>query len=316
MFASHAIAQANIVENQSTFIYVDASAGSDSNSGAQSAPLKTVQAAVNKASTLNQQGVGVKIIVNPGVYRESVVVGNYKATSATLTIQSAVTGKAIIAGSDVVPGWTQENSTTWSAPFSHTTGFCAIPSGWPTTYAPVIQRTEMVFVNGTPLTQSISSADVKPGTFFFSDGYQMLHIAPPAGTNMSTAVVEVASRPSTMNITSRSNIVLRGLVFEHAADCINTSGVSLNSINNLLIDSVQANWNNWGGLGIYSSTNITVQNSVANYNGGTGLLGNKNQNLLLSFNESDYNNWRGAQGAFYDWAMGGTKFFQTHTGTD
>jgi len=312
---SRVSAQANVVENQATYIYVDANAGSDSNSGAQAAPFKTIQAAINKASPLNQQGVGVKVIVNAGMYREAVTIGNYKSTSATLTVQAAVAGTAIISGSNVVTGWTQQNSTTWQAPFSDTTGFCAMPSGWPTTFAPIIQRTEMVFVNGTPLTQSIASADVKPGTFFFSDGYQMMHIAPPAGTNMSTAVVEVASRPSTMNITGRSNIVLRGLVFQHAADCINTSGVSINSSNNVLIDSVQANWNNWGGLGVYTSTNITVQNSVASYNGGTGFLGNKNQNVLHSFNESDYNNWRGAQGAFYDWAMGGDKFFQTHNAT-
>jgi hypothetical protein len=42
---------------------------------------------------------------------------------------------------------------------------------------------------------------------------------------------------------------------------------------------------------------------------------NQDQSLLFSFNESDYNNWRGAQGAFYDWAMGGTKLFETHTAT-
>jgi hypothetical protein len=39
---------------------VDARLGSDANSGAQSSPFKTVQAAVNKANLLNQQGTGVK----------------------------------------------------------------------------------------------------------------------------------------------------------------------------------------------------------------------------------------------------------------
>jgi hypothetical protein len=315
VFASRADAQANVVENQSTLVYVDASAGLDSNSGAQSSPFKTVQAGVNKANTLNQQGIGVKVIVNPGVYRETVQIGNYKTTSATLTIQAATSGKAIIAGSDVLTGWTQENSTTWQAPFSDKTGFCAIPSGWPTTMAPIIQRTEMVFVNGTPLTQVLASNQLTPGTFFYSDGYQMVHISPPAGTNMSTAVVEVAARPSTLWMGNRSNVVLRGLVFQHAANCLNTSGVSINSSTNVLIDSVQANFNNWGGLGIYSSNNVTLQNSVASYNGGIGFMGNKDQNVLLSFNESDYNNWRGAQGAFYDWAQGGTKMFQTHGAT-
>ena len=116
VFAGRASAQANVVENQTTLLYVDASAGSDSNAGAQSTPFKTIQAAVNKANSLNQQGIGVKVIVNSGVYRESVAIGNYKTTSATLTIQAGVAGKAIIAGSNVVTGWSQQNATTWQAP--------------------------------------------------------------------------------------------------------------------------------------------------------------------------------------------------------
>lgn len=308
-------AQANVVENQTTYLYVDANSGSDSNAGAPSSPLKTIQAAINKAATLNQQGVGVKVVVNPGVYRETVNIGNNKSTTATLTVQAAVAGTAILSGSNVVTGWSQQNATTWQVPFSDTAGFCPIPSGWPSTYAPIIQRSEMVFVNGTPLTQVLAFNDMKPGTFYFSDAYQLLHIAPPAGTNMATALVEVAARPTTLKVSGRSNVVLRGLVFRHAANCMNSAGASIGSSSNILIDSVQALWNNWGGLGIYSSSYVTLQNSIASYNGGVGIVTNQDQNLLFSFNESDYNNWRGAQGAFYDWAMGGTKLFETHTAT-
>lgn len=307
--------QATVIENQSTYIYVDALNGSDGNSGIQTSPVQTIQAAVNKANANNQKGIGTKVVIAPGVYRESVTIGNYKVTSATLTLQAAVAGTAIIAGSNVVTGWTQQTSAIYQTPWAYSLGFCPIPSGWPTTFAPIIQRTEMVFVNGVPLTQVMSFNDLRPGSFFVSDGYSMMHIDPPTGTNMATAVVEAAVRPMTLNVVGRSNIVLRGLVFEHAADCLNTSSVTFNSSSNILIDSVQARWNNWGGIGVYGSSNITVQNSVANYNGGTGILGNKDQNALYNFNESDYNNWRGAQGAFYDWGMGGTKLFAMHTTT-
>jgi Right handed beta helix region len=308
-------AQANIVENQTTFVYVDAKTGSDSNSGAQSSPFKTLQAGINKAITINQQNIGVKVIVNSGVYRESIQIGNYKATRAPFTIQAAVTGAAIVSGADVITGWAQQNSTTWQAPFSDSTGFCAIPSGWPATYAPITRRTEMVFVNGTPLTQVMAYADLKPGTFFFSDAYRMLHISPPAGTNMATAVIEAAVRPTTFTAIGRYNFVVRGLVFRHAANCLNTSSFNIFGSTQVLIDSVQALWNNWGGLGIYTSNYFTVQNSVANYNGGAGILGDQDKYSLFSFNETDYNNWRGAQAAFYDWAMGGIKLFQMRNAT-
>jgi hypothetical protein len=313
--ASRVSAQANVVENQATYVYVDAKAGSDGNSGAQTAPFKTIQAAITKANAFNQQGIGVKVIVNAGVYREAVTIGSSKASSATLTVQAAVAGAAIIAGSNVITGWSQQNSTTWQTPWSNTNGFCAVPSGWPTSYAPIIQRTEMIFVNDIPLTQVMSFNDMKPGTFFFSDAYQQLHIAPPTGTNMATAVVEAGIRPATLTVTGRNNLVLRGLVFRHAANCLNTAGAGIYNSNNVLVDSVQAIWNNWGGLGVYTSTNFTVQNSVASYNGGAGILGDQDKNSLYSFNETDYNNWRGAQGAFYDWAMGGAKLFQMRTST-
>jgi len=309
-----ASAQADVIENQRTYLYVDAKLGSDGNSGAASSPFRTVQAAVNKGNYYNQQGVGVKIIVNAGIYREFVNIGNYRTTGATLTLQAAVPGTAVISGSDVLNGWAASGgiyTKAWTYPISS----CPVPGGWPSTFAPIALRTEMIFVNGTPLTQVTAWADLRPGTFFLNTIYAMLHIYPPAGTDMSTALVEAAVRPSTFALVNRSNVVLRGLVFQHAAGCIVTSGANIFSSNNVLIDSVQARWNNWGGLGIYSSNNVTVQNSVANYNGGVGFYGDKGQNVLLSFNESDYNNWRGAQGAFYDWGMGGTKFFQTHGAT-
>jgi Right handed beta helix region len=308
-------AQANIVENQTTNLYVDANVGSDSNSGAQTKPFRTLQAGIDKAITLNQQNIGVKVIVNSGVYRESIQIGNYKATRAPFTIQAAVTGGAIVSGADVIHGWTQQNSTTWQAPFSDSIGFCAIPSGWPAGFAPIIQRTEMVFVNGMPLTQVMAFADLKPGTFFFSDAYQLLHISPPTGTNMATAVVEGAVRPTTFTAIGRYNLVVRGLVFRHAANCLNTSSFNIFGSTQVLIDSVQALWNNWGGLGVYTSNNFTVKNSVASYNGGAGILGDQDKYSLFSFNETDYNNWRGAQGAFYDWAMGGAKLFEMRTST-
>jgi hypothetical protein len=309
-----ASAQASVTENESTYLYVDAKAGSDSNSGAQSSPFKTVQVAVNKANLLNQQGTGVRVVVNSGVYREFVNIGNYKTTSAPLTLQAAVAGTAIIAGSDVLTGWSNSGGI-YSRGWTYAQSACTAPAGWPAPFAPIALRTEMIFVNGTPLTQVLSWSDMTPGTFFINYAYAVIHINPPTGTDMSTAVVEAAVRPQTLSLLGRSNVVLRGLVFRHAANCINTTGTVISGSNNVLVDSVQALWNNWGGLGLYSSNNITVQNSIGSYNGGVGFHANKSQNVLFNFNESDYNNWRGAQAALYDWGMGGTKFMYMRSTT-
>ena len=307
--------QANVVENEASVLYVDAHAGSDSNSGVSSSPLKTIQAAVNKANINNQKSIGTKIIVNAGVYRETVNVYSFSGlTSAPLTIEAATNGTAIIAGSDVLTAWSSDPqySGAYVANWIPAQSTCALPSGWPAVQ-PIALRTEMLFVNNAALTQVLAYSDLKPGTFFVNTTDGTVHMWPPAGVDPYSATVEVASRAKTISVGSRSNIVLRGLVFEHASTCINASGATITSSSNVLVDTIQANWNNWGGLAISGSSNVTVQNSLGSYNGGVGFQGTKDQTTLYTNNETDYNNWRGAQATLYDWASGGAKFFQMRT---
>jgi len=303
-----ASAQAHVTEGQTTYIYVDAKSGNDSHSGAKSSPLKTIQAAVDKADTNNEKNVATKIIVNSGVYREDVNISAYKSTGATVTLQAAVTGAAIIDGANVLSNWSLTSNGVYTHTWTPNLGTCAIPSGWPSTIPTIARRTEMFFLNGQPLTQVMATSQLRPGTFFVSEAGNMAYVDPPSGTNMSTATIEAAVRRNTLTISSRSNIVLRGMVFQHAASCVNTAGVVVNSSSNILFDSDKARWNNWGGIGIYGTKNLTVQNSVSSHNGGVGFISTNDQYVLFSFNESDYNNWRGAQGALYDWGMGGAKF--------
>ena len=82
-------------------LYVDAQSGSDSNSGSSSSPLKTIQAAVNKANTNNQKSIGTKIVVNAGVYRETVNIDPVSGlTSPRSPLRAASNGAAIISASD------------------------------------------------------------------------------------------------------------------------------------------------------------------------------------------------------------------------
>ncbi len=301
-------AQAHVTENQTTYLYVDANSGNDGHAGTKSSPVKTIQAAVDKANTNNQKNTGTKIIVNAGVYREDVNIGSYRSTSAPITIEAAVTGAAVLDGADVLTGWSQQTSTIYSHTWSPNLGTCAIPSGWPGTIAPIARRTEMIFVNGIPLTEVMSYGQIRRGTFWVNESTNMIYLSPSPSVNMSTAKVEAAVRRQILTVSNRTNLVFRGLVFRHAASCINTAGVTVNSSSNILFDKDQVLWNNWGGIGIYSTNNVTVQNSVASYNGGIGLMSSRVKYVLFNFNETDYNNWRGAMTALYDWGMGGTKF--------
>jgi Right handed beta helix region len=310
-----ASAQASVSENATAYIYVDANSGSDGNSGAANSPFQSIQAAIDKADNDNQNGVGVKVIVKPGVYREAVTIGNYRSTGASLIIEAPQPGSAIISGSDQLTGWNDEGGGIYSHPWSTSSGDCPVPSGWPASIAEIGRRADMVFIDGAPLTQVIAQSQLRPGTFFVSDGRDMMYVYPASGVNIYSATVEAAHRNSTLNLAGRNNVVLRGLVFRHAASCINNTSVNIYGSSNVLIDSVQALWNNWAGLGIYTTNNVTVQNSVASHNGGVGIMAANDQNALLNSNQTDYNNWRGAQTALFDWGMGGAKLMYMRNAT-
>jgi hypothetical protein len=311
LLGTGANAQANISENASKYIYVDADSGSDGNSGSSGSPFRTIQAAINQANNANQDGTAVKVIVNPGVYRETVNISAYQSTGASLVVESPTPGAAVIAASNVLSNWNDQGNGIYTHAWSPNFGACDVPSGWPTSFAEIARRTEMLYVNGKPLTQVMSTSQLKPGTFFASEGGNTVYAYPDASVDMNNATVEAGMRSQTLTISSRTNVVIRGLTFRHATSCINTSGVAVYGSSNILFDSVQALWNNWGGLGFYSTNNLTVQNSVASHNGGVGIMAAKSQNALLNSNETDYNNWRGSEGALFDWGMGGTKMMYT-----
>lgn len=310
-----ASAQAHVTENQTTYIYVDANSGNDGNAGTTNSPLRTVQAAATKANTNNRKGVGTKVIIRPGTYRETVTVGAYQSTSAPVTFEASVAGTAIISGSDLLANWTKDNATIWSHSWTPNLGSCAVPAGWPATIAPIARRTEMLFINGIPLTEVMTYGELRAGTFFVNETTNAIYAYPSPYVDMYTAKIEAATRRETLAVSNRTNLVFRGLVFEHAANCINSASAVVSGSSNILFDSVQALWNNWGGIGVYGTNNLTVQNSIANNNGGVGFLGAQDQYVLFNTNQSDYNNWRGAQAALYNWGMGGTKLMEMRNTT-
>jgi Right handed beta helix region len=314
MVGGYAFGQARITENQKTSIYVDRGAGSDLNAGITAdKPFATIQTAVNKAIAYAKAGIGTKVEINPGIYRETVSL-NY-ASKVPVTIEASTPGTVFIDGADVLANGSPIGGGVYAYSWKDTVGGCALPSGWYTGMPPIVQANEMIFVNGKLMTQVMSSSQLRPGTAYFDTTSDQVQVYPPSGTNLGTAQIEVASRQSTLAIGGASDIVFRGLAFEHAAACLNETGATVNSSSNILFDNDTANWNNWGGLGVNTSTNITVENTIADFNGGPGLSGWEDVDSSWQNNETDYNNWRGAMVGLYDFADGGLKLMRAHTAT-
>jgi hypothetical protein len=312
--------QANVNEaSETASIYVDAVNGNDSNSGTKTAPLKTIGAGVKLAEANNNSSIGSKVIINPGTYREAVVIDNTrKSTNVPMTFQAATNGTAIVSGANLITGWTayKGSSTIYEASWPYNFSVCPAEAGAPVQQQIMLHQ-EMIIVNGTPLTQVLTQASMVPGTFYVDTTHLLAYIYPPAGTNISTATVEAAARPSLWQISGQSYVVVRGLTFQYANTCPGTgAAVSVaGSSTNILFDTDSFLWNNARALFFTTAENFTVQNSVANSNGQVGFASFQVKNSLWQNDTANYNNWRGAQSAFYTWDRGGGKWMLDHSGT-
>jgi hypothetical protein len=324
-----------------TKILIDAESGLDSSGcGEREHPCKTITQALSEAA--NHQVAD--IIVNPGTYREAISLPREfgESSSRTLVIEAALAGTAIIDGADRWTGWVANGDGTYSLPWPYTWGYSAQPftiSGGPAIGCLGLRR-EMVFVDGVQLTQALRGPLIQSGTFFVVDGQSdsnsgdtcpalsgaphAISIRPPAGTNISSADVEVAVRDNlfTTSASGAQNLELKGLVFQHDNNGANISGfgailISGDNANhegaNVLLDGVAARYNNWQGLVLSANLDVTVRNSTFTENGENGVEVFRPLNFLFTGNTVTYNNWRGSQGGLTGWDADGMKVVKAHT---
>ncbi len=316
--STFAFSQATVNEAAETaIVYVDAVNGSDVNPGTQSQPLASINAGVNLAVANNVQGVGTLVLINPGLYRESLILSQtQRQTSAPITVQAATPGTVAISGALQYTGWVAAGSGIFTNSWTNSWGNCAQKRSAPPAQQIVLRR-EMVFVNGVPMTQVLAQADLAPGTFMVDETANIVSVWPQSGADLTTADVEVATLPSLLQVLGMDNIVFRGLTFEYANSCLDNAAVLVQgSATNVIFDNDQFVWNNALGFRIlYPATYFTVQNSSALHNGQSGLQGTQTKYGLWQNDAANYNNWRGAQGAYYSWNTSGAHFYEVHNDT-
>jgi parallel beta-helix repeat protein len=309
---------ANVDETQaSATLFVDQNdpLASDSNTGIEVSPLKTIGAAVSQALTNNGNGTGTRILINPGIYRERLdLIGNGSTSGPPIILQAQTPGSVVLAGSDVWPDWAPSDGGTYTHSWPYRWGLAPYPDGWEgaVSLADIVRRREMIFVNGTSMTEVLEQGSLRAGSFFVDEQAGTVVVEPLAQTDMSSAVVEVSTRTDLLNINGMQNVVVRGIVFRHENSFLESGG-PLQIINsaNILVDGCQFVLNS-AGLGILTSDRITVRETTSNSNGFSGMAGYHVTNSLFTDNETSYNNWRGEQGNFLNWSTAGARFLLAH----
>lgn len=306
------------VERIERVLYVDQThpLASDRNPGSQALPFKTIGRAAAVAVEINSEHAGIKIQIAGGVYREGITLEhNGRETDAPMAFEAA--GEVVVTGSDVWTGWeSQKGTPVLTHAWPHRWGLAAVPSGWEPhrTVKDIVRRREMVFVNGHPLDQVRSHAELQPGRFFVDEKGQTIYMRLPEGLTIDRAVVEVAVRAQLFWASGKSNIVLRGICFQHSNTTLDEPAVLFYDSSNILVEGCIFRWNNWGGLGFGRSHNLTLRRNEASYNGGAGIGTYKTRTAVFEDNETSYNNQRGIKGGFSGWAVAGMKHLLMHGG--
>ena len=285
----------------------------NTNPGTESLPFRTIGAAAKAALQAGKNGIGVKISVAPGVYREHISLPETDwENDAPLVIQARETGAAIVSGFEVWTGWTLAGSDLYRHEWPYRWGLAPYPSGWENNVVlqPIVRRREMISINSEPVQQVSSPAELKDRSFFVDESSGEIYVS--TRQPIETSVVEVATRPRLLTAQGKRNLVLRGLKFTGANNPVQDAAVQISDSTSVLVEACEFSGNNWIGAGFTGITNLTIRQTVANHNGGVGIDTYKLKNFLLEDSATSYNNWHGAQGGFLGWATAGVKLAAVH----
>lgn len=304
------------VAAQTVHVATQDPAASDTNPGTESEPLKTISRGAEIAQDNSAQGISTRVLIHPGTYREGITfIGPEQDLGASLTFEAVNRGTVIVKGSDVWTGWTRVEDGIYTREWPHDWGYAQIPSNWPKEFldhkdGPLIQRREIVFVNGKLLRQVLRFEDLRARkkAFLVDEERNKVFIKVPSRLSPDTSTVEVALRQRLLWIRRHDRVTIDGLNFQHAASPLETAAVFITDAQGLTVQDSSFAWNNWDALSVREANNVTLTANVANRNGVEGMTGYKIQDLVADSNRTSYNNWRGWWAKFTVWTIG-NKFF-------
>ena len=244
-----------------------AATGSDSNSGSQTSPWKTIGHAVAASSS------GSTIVIYGGIYRE----GAISISGKKLTLQPYPHEKVWLNGSLVVSNWVASGSvwasSGWNYQFAVDTPSDAIDPNYP-----LAGHRDMVFIDGMPLTLVGSASQVGPGKFYVDYTHHQLYI----GSNPNGHTVEATTQAVALYVNYNDDgTIVRGLGFEHYAtgyDPARMGALRVDS-NSVTVEDNTFAYNALAGMAAFDP-NCTIEGNTFAFNGESGLASKCDQQVV------------------------------------
>ncbi len=258
-------------------IYVSASAdANDRNPGTSSAPLASIQTAIDRA------GAGATVRILGGIYRQAFGVNGTGRPDAPIRIQAAPGAEVIISGCDLVPAsrWTAASDGQWTLPSWTYRGCPWSPTMAhpPDDFHRLIGRTEQVVVGGRLLTQFEERTQLAEYGFCADPlKTQTLTVKLPAGSAPEGKSIEVSRRAELCRVRG-SWVIVEGLIFRHACNHAQQPAVHIEGSHNQMIDC-RVESTNGVGLLLDGRDNSVIRTDAIE-NGQMGMAGGGFNNRL------------------------------------
>ena len=259
---------------------VVAPGGDDSAAGSSAAPFRTINRAVQAASS------GDTIVLRAGVYHESVEVPWTKR----LTLQNWPGEAVWLDGTTVVGSWTPDGSTWrhdgWtprfdsSVPAASSPDFDMIDSRYPMASHP-----EQVWIDGQALRQVGSRAQVTAGTFFVDTATSRLYV----GSSPVGRQVRATDLAEAIYLNRSTGSVVRGIGVRRYATPVKRMGMVKAYGDGEVLADLHVESSATTGISV-RGTGVRVENNTVRDSGQLGIHGNESDQLVVRGNLVQNNN--------------------------
>ncbi|MFE6743536.1 right-handed parallel beta-helix repeat-containing protein, partial [Streptomyces tubercidicus] len=264
-----------------TTYYVSTS-GSDSAAGTSAAPLKTINAAAQKAQP------GDTVLVRSGTYREEVVLPRGGSSDTARITFAPDTGASVtITGSDLYTTWTKVSGDVWKLdiPNSDFNGFNPyakqVSGDW-FTAGSVTQHLGMVYLNGAWLPEAADAAAVSSnaGASWW----------PSAGASTTTITAKFPGVDPNKN--GAVEVGMRGTVFKPAATNYNYITIRGFKLVNAATNWAAPTMGQWGLVSAYWCKGWVIEDNEIAFSRCCG--------VALGKYSDQYDGQRGTTTGYYD----------------
>ena len=251
---------------------------------------------------------GDVVVVEPGIYRgETIRFVASGRTDAPITIRAAELGGVVVRGSAVLEGWDRvagDHPIYRYAGWLH--GFDPIDDTGATGDARGLPRNQ-VFVDGEPLAEAVTRAELAPGRFFVDRRTRAIELWLADAADPNEHLIEAADTEGPLLSTNdQSHIVVVGVSFEHGANRPQGDALVQITGESCTLRDVVVRWAAGAGVSIRGRGHL-VERCRFTHNGQLGLHSTRAEDCRILDTELAYNNTLADKRFDPAWEAGGCK---------